>query len=48
MPLTPYRITHEAISFAAFTGSTPEDVGVSVDPKAETINEIPAALYSCT
>ena len=32
--------------FAVVTALSPAEVGASVDPKAETINEIPAALYS--
>ena len=48
MPLTPYWITHAAMLFAAVTALTPEDVGVSVDPNAETTSEIPASLYSRT
>ena len=32
--------------FAVVTALYPDEVGVSVDPKAETISEIPAPLYS--
>lgn len=32
--------------FAVVTASSPDDVGVSVDPNPETISEIPAASYS--
>lgn len=39
-------VTQAAIVFAVVTASYPDDVGVSVDPKAETTSEIPAALYS--
>lgn len=32
--------------FAVVTASSPDEVGVSVDPKAETMSEMPAASYS--
>lgn len=32
---------------AVSVGSAPEEVGASVEPKRETMREMPAALYCC-
>ena len=39
-------MTKLAIVFATSVGSVPDEVGASVEPKAETINLIPAAYDS--
>ena len=39
-------MTQAAIVLAVLLGSAPDDVGVSVEPKAETINAMPASLYA--
>lgn len=39
-------MTQAAIVFAVAIGSYPEEVGVSVDPKRDTMSEMPAASYS--
>lgn len=46
IPSKLYCITHAAIEFAVATGSAPEVVGTSVEPKADTTIFTPAALYS--
>ncbi len=38
-------MTHAAMVLAVATGSAPEVVGISVEPKTDTIREIPAAAY---
>ena len=36
-------MTHAAMVLAVSVGSAPDDVGASVEPKAETIREMPAS-----
>ena len=39
-------MTQAAMVLAVLLGSAPDEVGVSVEPNTDTINAIPASLYS--